>query len=161
MRRKVVVDHNSLRFYAAHFATFCGQCEPLHGHNYALTVEVEGELTEDSWVIDFAELKGATRRLCGELDHHFLLQMKGPMLEIEERPTEYEVRFESRRYVFPRSDVYPLPLDNSTAERLAEWFVGRLREELRAKSPNLTSITVGVEEAPGQAGWCTGQFNEL
>ena len=161
MRRKVTVDHNSLRFYAAHFATFCGQVEPLHGHNYALTIEVEGELQEDSWVIDFAELKRTTRRLCDELDHHFLLQTEGTMLEIEERPTEYEVRFEARRYVFPRADVYPLPLDNSTAERLAEWFVARLTDELRAAAPNVTSITVGVEEAPGQTGWCTGTIQEL
>ncbi len=155
MRRKVTVDRNSLRFYAAHMATWCGQMEPLHGHNYAVIVEVEGELTDDSWVIDFADLKRTTKRICDELDHHFLLQTQSRVLEFEERPDEYEVRFQSRRYVFPKSDVYPLPLDNSTAERLAEWFAGRLRDELLPHTPNLTSITVGIEEAPGQAGWCT------
>ena len=160
MRRKVTVDRNALRFYAAHMATWCSQMEPLHGHNYAVVVEVEGELTDDAWVIDFADLKRTTKRICDELDHHFLLQTQSRTLDIEERPDEYEIRFESRRYVFPRSDVYPLPLDNSTAERLAEWFVGRLRDELRPSAPNLTSITVGIEEAPGQAGWCTQALGE-
>ncbi len=155
MRRKVTVERNALRFYAAHFATFCGQSEPLHGHNYAVIVEVAGELTDDSWVFDFSVLKKTTKRLCDELDHRFLLQMRSRLLEIEERPDEYEVRFESRRYVLPRSDVYPLPFDNSTAERLAEWFVGRLSEELLPGAPNIAEITVGVEEAPGQIGWCT------
>jgi hypothetical protein len=44
-----------------------------------------------------------------------------------------------------------------TAERLAEWFAGRLAEELRAAgATNVTAITVGVEEAPGQAAWYQG-----
>ena len=45
---------------------------------------------------------------------------------------------------------------SKTAERLAEWFVERLRDELAARgATNLSSITVGVEEAPGQSGWAT------
>lgn len=161
MRRKVTVDHNALRFYAAHFATFCGDCEPLHGHNYALTVEVEGELTEDAWVFDFSVLKKTTKRLADEMDHHFILQLHSPLLQVSEHPTEYEVRFQDKRYVFPRADVFPFPYDNSTAERIAEWFVGRLRQELQPGSGNLTAITVGVEEAPGQTGWCSVTLNEL
>jgi 6-pyruvoyltetrahydropterin/6-carboxytetrahydropterin synthase len=61
----------------------------------------------------------------------------------------------------PKADVVALPIDNSTAERLAEWFAGRLGEELGASlsgrqaagATNVTAITVGVEEAPGQAAW--------
>ena len=154
MLHKVTVERNSLKFAAAHFATFCGDCEPLHGHNYAVMVQVTGELTDDSWVVDFSELKRTTRRYCDELDHKFILQMKSHVLTITERSEEYEIRFsESQRYVFPRQDVYPLPADNSTAERIAEWLAGKLREELLPRWPNLTNITVGVEEAPGQAGW--------
>ncbi len=45
MPYKVTVERNTLRFAAAHFATFEDSCEPLHGHNYDVIVEVEGELT--------------------------------------------------------------------------------------------------------------------
>ena len=58
---RVRVERNKLKFAAAHMATFEGQCEPLHGHNYAVTIEVAGTLTEDSWVIDFAALKSSVK----------------------------------------------------------------------------------------------------
>jgi 6-pyruvoyltetrahydropterin/6-carboxytetrahydropterin synthase len=158
---KVRVEGTDLRFSTAHFTTFEGQCEPLHGHNYAVTVEVEGELTEDSWVVDFAKLREMARRICDELDHRFLLQRQSRVLEIDEGANNWKVRFGERGWVLPKADVVALPIDNSTAERLAEWFAGRLGEELRAclsgrqaaGAATVTAITVGVEEAPGQAAW--------
>ena len=155
MPHKVTVERNTLRFAAAHFATFEGQCEPLHGHNYDVTVDVEGELTEDGWVIDFGVLKSMTREVCQQLDHKFLLQRESKALQIDEGMSNWKVRFLERGWVFPKSDVVALPIDNTTVERLAEWFAGRLREQLLVLgATNLASITVGVEEAPGQAGWC-------
>ncbi|HEU4759969.1 MAG TPA: 6-carboxytetrahydropterin synthase [Dehalococcoidia bacterium] len=154
MSHRVTVQGESLRFAAAHFATFEGQAEPLHGHNYAVTVHLDGDLTADAWVIDFGRLRGLVAALCQELDHRFLLPLASPALRIAEREAEYEIAFQDRRYVMPRGDVAALPIDNSTAERLAEWLAGRLAEELRARgAANLRSLTVGVEEAPGQAGW--------
>ena len=154
MPHRVTVERNTLRFAAAHFATYEGRCEPLHGHNYDVIVEVEGELTEDSWVIDFAALKSMARALCQELDHKFLLQRESKVLQIDEGKSNWKVRFQERGWVFPKSDVLALPIDNTTAERLAEWFGGRLREALAARgTTNVTSISVGLEEMPGQAGW--------
>ncbi len=154
MPHKVTVERNTLRFAAAHFATFEGQCEPLHGHNYDVAVEVEGELTEDGWVIDFGALKAMARALCQELDHRFLLQRDSKALEIDEGMSNWKVRFRERGWVFPKSDIVALPIDNSTAEQLARWFAGRLRGQLAERgATNITSISVGIEEMPGQAGW--------
>ena len=153
---KVVVQRNTLRFAAAHFATFGGDAEPLHGHNYDVIVEVEGQLAADSWVLDFGELKALAAALCRELDHRFLLPRDNPALSIADLGDALEIVFGDRRYVMPKSDVCELPIDNSTAERLAEWFCQRLAAALSSRSrSNLTSISVGVEEMPGQAGWCT------
>ncbi len=155
MRYRVTVERNTLRFAAAHFTTFGDQCEPLHGHNYDVFVELEGELTEDAWVIDFTELKALVAALCRELDHRFLLPLQSRSLLIREDEEGYEVSFQGRRYLVPREDVAPLPIDNTTAERLAEWLAGRILEGLRQRGArNLSLLTVGVEEAPGQAGWC-------
>ena len=154
MTHRISVERNSLRFAAAHFTTFGEECEPLHGHNYAVSVEVKGELTPDSWVLDFSQLKRLAGGICGELDHRFLLPLGNSSLRIAAGEVEYEICFGDRRYVIPRADVVALPIDNSTAERLAEWLAGRLAEELRALGvTNLRSLTVGVEEAPGQTGW--------
>ena len=153
---RVRVERNKLKFAAAHFATFEGQCEPLHGHNYAVTIEVAGALMDDSWVIDFSTLKSLGTAICDELDHKFLLQRDSRVLEIDEGMSNWKVRFLERGFVFPKADVLPLPIDNTTAERLAEWFAARLRDDLAARgASNLSSLTVGIEEAPGQAGWCT------
>jgi 6-pyruvoyltetrahydropterin/6-carboxytetrahydropterin synthase len=156
MEYRVRVERNRLKFAAAHMATYGGKLEPLHGHNYAVTIEVEGTLTDDAWVCDFSTLKSAGKALCDELDHKFLLQRDSRELQIDEGMSNWKVRFLERGFVFPKADVLALPIDNTTAERLAEWFGARLRDDLRARgATNLTSITVGVEEAPGQAGWAS------
>jgi len=149
---RVRVERGQLKFASAHFATFDGQCEPLHGHNYAVAIEVAGTLTDDSWVIDFSALKSIGRAICDEIDHRFLLQRDSRALQIEEGMSNWKIRFHDRGFVFAKSDVVALPIDNTTAERLAEWFAGRVSTELRARgASNVASVSVTVEEAPGQA----------
>ena len=156
MPYKVTVERNTLRFAAAHFATFEGACEPLHGHNYDVLIEIEGDLTDDGWVIDFGVVKAIGRELCKELDHKFLLQRDSKVLQIDEGMSNWKVRFLERGWVLPKSDVLPLPIENSTAEQLARWFAERLRDAIAARgATNVQSITVGIEEMPGQAGWWT------
>ena len=154
--RKVTVERNRLRFAAAHMATFRGECEPLHGHNYDVIVEVEGDLTEDAWVWDFGALKRAAKAIADELDHKFILQRESTMLSIDESETAWKVSFGGRGYVFPKGDVAVLPIPNSTAECIAEWFSGRLAAFLRDEgATNIRKLTIGIEEMPGQAGWYT------
>ena len=154
MPYKVTVERNTLRFAAAHFATFEDECEPIHGHNYDVRVEVEGELTDVGWVVDFGALKAITRELCRELDHKFMLQRDSKVLEIDEGETNWKVRYEGKGWSLPKADVTALPISNSTAEQLARWFAERVRARLEDRgATNVTSITVGVEEMPGQAGW--------
>jgi 6-pyruvoyl tetrahydropterin synthase/QueD family protein len=154
--RKVTVERNRLRFAAAHMATFGGGCEPLHGHNYDVMIELEGELTEDSWVWDFGAVKRAAREIAEELDHHFLLQRDSKHLTIAEAAGSWTISFGERTYAFPKSDVYVLPIENTTAECISEWFAARLITALKVQgATHLTRVSVGIEEMPGQAGWYT------
>jgi 6-pyruvoyltetrahydropterin/6-carboxytetrahydropterin synthase len=154
--RRITVERNRLRFAAAHMATFRGECEPLHGHNYDVIVEIEGELTGDSWLWDFGEVKRATKAIIDELDHKFILQRDSRILAIDEDEHSWKVRFGEYGYVFPKRDVAALPIDNSTAERISEWVSGRLLAALReAGATRLRKLSVGIEEMPGQAGWYT------
>jgi 6-pyruvoyl tetrahydropterin synthase/QueD family protein len=151
--RRVNVYGPQLRFAAAHFTTFGGQCEPLHGHNYAVAVQLDGDLTPDSWVFDFVELRRIVAALCDELDHTFLLPTENPSLSVVRSQGHCEISFGDRRYVIPEAEVRALPIDNSTAERLAEWLAGRLAGELLARgAENVSLLTLTVEEAPGQSG---------
>jgi 6-pyruvoyltetrahydropterin/6-carboxytetrahydropterin synthase len=154
MTHRITIERNTLRFAAAHFTTFGGECEPMHGHNYDLFVEITGELTADSWVVDFSAAKDLVRDICRRLDHKFLLPTAGHALTIARNAGECEITFADRRYVLPATDIAELDIDNTTAERLAEWFAGRILAGLRERdATNVTSIRVGVEEMPGQAGW--------
>jgi 6-pyruvoyltetrahydropterin/6-carboxytetrahydropterin synthase len=140
---------------AAHMATWAGQCEPLHGHNYRATVEVEGNLTADAWVIDFSLLKRIARERCEAIDHRFLLQRESRVLQIAEDGGQWLiVTPQGKRYAFPKADVADLPIDNTTVERLAQWLHGEIAAALHAEGgANITHLRVEVEEAPGQAGW--------
>ncbi len=152
MQYRVRVERNKLKFAAAHFATFGGECEPLHGHNYAVSIEVEGTLTDDAWVCDFATLKSLGKALCDEMDHKFLLQRDSRVLEIDEGMSNWKVRFGERGFVFPKADVLALPIENTTAERLAEHFAARMQAALAERgATNLGWLEVGMEEAPGQS----------
>jgi 6-pyruvoyl tetrahydropterin synthase/QueD family protein len=148
------LERNALRFAAAHFVTFGGRCESLHGHNYDIFVEVRGALSDDSWVADFGEVKRAVREIIQPLDHKFLLAAANPHCVAARSGDSWEVRFGERRYVFPACDVAELDIDNTTAERLAEWLATRLAERLTKEGgSNIMSIKIGVEEMPGQTGW--------
>jgi 6-pyruvoyl tetrahydropterin synthase/QueD family protein len=151
---KVVVEGGSLRFGAAHFITMGGKCERLHGHNYGVSAIVEGALGSDSYVIDFVALKQALRDICEILDHRFLLPLQNQQLTMQQADDHWEIRYDDRRYVFPARDVLPLPLDNVTAERLAEHIWGLLAQQLGStRQGRALTVSIGVEEAPGQTAW--------
>lgn len=150
----VRVTGQRLRFMSAHMATWGGRCESLHGHNYIVSVDAEGDVTADAWVIDFSILKGIIHELCESLDHKFLLQRESQVLLIAEDGDHWLVTTpESKGYAFPTSDVFALPLTNTTTEQLSWWLHGRIAAGLReAGATNIRRLLVEVEEAPGQAG---------
>ena len=149
--RKVKIEGGYLRFSSAHFITYGGKCERLHGHNYGVLVEVEGSLNEDHLVFDFTVLKRLTREICKKLNHRFLLPLHNPHMQLAATPYSWEIEFQDKRYVFPRSDVVELPIDNSTAECLAEYICAELCVMLGEYDiSNLHTIMVGVEEAATQ-----------
>jgi 6-pyruvoyltetrahydropterin/6-carboxytetrahydropterin synthase len=66
---KIITD-----FAAAHnLRNFRGKCENLHGHNWKVEVVLRGDRLDDSGVLmDFGEVKQATREILAELDHRYL-----------------------------------------------------------------------------------------
>ena len=95
-----------------------------------MSVELEGGLTEDRYVVDFVVLKRIVREVCDSLDHHFLLPQHSTHLDISKAGREWVIHFEDRRYVLPDQDVLSLPVDNITAERLAQYICGQVIAEL-------------------------------
>jgi 6-pyruvoyltetrahydropterin/6-carboxytetrahydropterin synthase len=148
------VTKDSLVFSAAHFITFNGNvCERLHGHNWRVDVSVEGDLDENGYVFDFIALRDAAMALVGRLDHRMLLPATHPSISVvhDAAMRSVEVRFEERRWVFPEEDCLVLPVANTTAELIGEWFAAELIDRLALKSvATLTALRVSIEENFGQ-----------
>ena len=54
--------------------------------------------------------------------------------------------------------MFELPIANTTAELIAEWIWGEALAGLRRERITTAGrLTVGVEEAPGQAGWYSAE----
>lgn len=108
-------------FDAAHFLKgYQGKCKNLHGHRWRVVVSVRGQALQASgpeagMLLDFSTLKDALKDLTEEFDHALLLE-EGSL-----RP-ETLAALEAEEFRLVR-----LPF-RTTAENLARYFYGRLRE---------------------------------
>jgi 6-pyruvoyltetrahydropterin/6-carboxytetrahydropterin synthase len=75
-RYRVEVSPDLLRFSAAHFIAYPGFREPLHGHNYQMSVRVDAALGPDGYVLDFGVVKRAAEELCAELTERTIVPMR-------------------------------------------------------------------------------------
>src|SRR5262249_53784810 len=149
---KVFVTKDYLKFSAAHFIAYKGFREALHGHNYRVSVEVEGQLGPDGYVVDFGIVKKLARELCGHLDERVLVPARSDVLTIAEQDGQIVVVSETGRFAFPRADCAVLPILHSSAEELARYLAGELDRRLREHGvARIRAIQAGVEETPGQA----------
>ena len=73
--------HKQFRFEAAHRLPNVPpghKCARLHGHSFAVTVWVSGEVgAQSGWVVDFAEISDAFSPVHDQLDHRYLNEVEG------------------------------------------------------------------------------------
>jgi 6-pyruvoyltetrahydropterin/6-carboxytetrahydropterin synthase len=157
----IEVAKDYFNFASAHFLIFSnGQREPLHGHNYQVSVAMEGELDRAGVVLDFIAFKPMVKRICDALDHRTLIQAKSSAIKVRRRARDIEVRYKKQKIILPRQDVILLPLANTSTELLAEHVANQIRRQVRQQFPGskIRQIEVGVEEARGQRGFYRGEF---
>ena len=70
-------------FAAGHFITLTDDlCEPVHGHNWTVGVDVAGEPDAHGMVVDFIALRDAVTTVLARLDHKMLLPTANPWLAV-------------------------------------------------------------------------------
>ncbi|MFM9115579.1 MAG: 6-pyruvoyl trahydropterin synthase family protein [Planctomycetota bacterium] len=154
----VQLDKEQHVFSAAHFITFNRDvCERLHGHNYRVRVAVSSPLDENQYVVDFIALRDELSKILAELDHHMLLPLQHPSIRVTSDLLEVEVKFQERRWIFPRGDCVLLPIEQTTAELLAKYIGQQLLQALDKRcSYRPQAIRIEVDENHGQWGvWQT------
>lgn len=133
---------------SAHFVVGEGYSEAIHGHNFAIEVEVFGEQNEELMVVDFFKLRPLVEEIIGEWDHRTLIPGENPNIELEEQGDELWIRFAGKEYALPKVDVCILPTPNITVEELARLLTVRLAKHLTQK--NVKRIRCSVSEYLGQ-----------
>lgn len=110
-------------FCAAHAITVAGEREPVHGHNWRVTLVVAGPtLDGDGLLVDFHALKGVMNDVLNALNNKDL------------------------------NTIEPFRRLNPTAEHVARHIHESVRERAGALMPNTVRIeSVEVTESPGCA----------
>jgi len=133
MGYKVSINSTEVKFSACHFLKKPDQCARLHGHNYYVSVEISDKLNENYFVLDFIELNKELNSIIQPLDHYILIPKKSDDIKIIENEESIEILTSEKKYVFPRSDVFFLPLKATTSELLAKYIHDKLKNIYKNK----------------------------
>ena len=157
---EVFVSKDTFKFTAAHFVAYKGFRERLHGHNYKVSVKLLGskKIGPDGYVLDFGCIKDVTKKVCKDLNEHFLCPTLSNVIEIttkseEDRETVELVCEDGARFEFPLGDCAMLPIVHATTEELAIYLYGKILEGLSAphlRQRGIHTMEVSVAEAIGQ-----------
>jgi 6-pyruvoyltetrahydropterin/6-carboxytetrahydropterin synthase len=159
-RFSIEVAKDYFNFAAAHFLIFAnGRREPLHGHNYQVSVVMEGELDRAGVVLDFITFKPLVKQVCDALDHRTLIPTKSSAIKVPTNAQEVELLYKKQKLLLPRGDVILLPIANTSTELLAEYIAGQIKRKVRQHfQATIRHMEVAVEEARGQRGIFRSEF---
>ena len=110
-----------------------GQCKNLHGHSYAMTIELEGEPDERGMLIDFKEIKLLAKPLVDALDHSVIVAESDVALQ------EALTDLDSKQFILPY---------DTTAENLCTFVTDYLRREGgdTLRKHGVSNLVVRIEE---------------
>lgn len=130
-----------------------GTREPLHGHNYRVQVKGNAPELSDDMVFDFLNIKPIVRKICDSLDHKLLIPKNHPTIKIEDREKNYNIITPDESvFSIPKTDVLLLPIENTSAERIAAFLAYEIRSEVLAQYQfEFNVLEIEVEETPGQS----------
>lgn len=151
MSYKIHLEKEYFHFCSAHFVIFdAKKREELHGHNYYVSLDLEGDELVDGKLVDISELKIIIRKICDALDHKLLLPESNPHLSIKKTADMIELNYGKSRFSFPKDDVLILPIDNTTMENLAKYILLEIKQA-DPKLKKMNSLSLSVRETRGQA----------
>lgn len=141
-------------FASSHFMLFKdGSREPLHGHNYRVQIKGNALELDNDMVFDFLDIKPIVRDICNSLDHKLLIPRDNAKLRIEEREQNFVfITPDESFFSIPKTDVLILPIENTSAERLACYLAYQIRDAVKSKfNFEFKELEIEVEETPGQS----------
>ncbi len=153
MKYAIKVYKEYFNFACSHFLIFKdGSREPLHGHNYKVSLRGDALDLEGDMVFDFLDIKPIVREVCDSLDHKLILPSENPNLRLDTKEENIELRPKDGSFFsIPKKDVLILPLPNTSAERLAIYLANEINHLTQKRfNFSFSSLEIEVEETKGQ-----------
>ena len=102
MEHRLLIDgwRTNLRFSSCHVLLKHDKCSRLHGHSYAVHLDIRGELDENHMLVDFGKVKRTLRSIADQLDHRTLVPTENPDIHLKtsDDGANLEVFMQDRRY---------------------------------------------------------------
>jgi 6-pyruvoyltetrahydropterin/6-carboxytetrahydropterin synthase len=130
----VAIDRISAHFSASHALISDNYEEGLHGHNYQVEIEIEGNVDTNGMIIDFIFLENLLLQALSDWDHYVLFPLKNEDIKIRENRDNIEINYGRRFYSIPRDEVKLLNCTNVTTEALAQLLGENMRIRLKQES---------------------------
>jgi len=130
----------SITISTAHFvhtANPSSKCRRLHGHNWKIFVNVNGNIENDGMVMDYTCIKNVVNKL----DHKTLISEE---LASKKDIDVHDIHVNGKHYVLPVEDCIILPTPSITSENIALY----IRDELQKIAPS-AKLHVKVYETEG------------
>ncbi len=154
---KLKISGDKLTLASAHMLTRHDKCARIHGHNYNIEVEAEGEVDENGMLIDFGIFKTNVGKIIKQYDHRILIPEYNKDLNISIIDDQIIIETcEGKFYRFPKDDVILLPLEATTVELLAKYFYHLIKEQY----PQF-KITITMAETPTSVVSYTEENNKI
>ena len=133
----------TFRWEMAHRLPFHnGGCRNIHGHSYAMTVELTGEPDSTGMVMDYFDLKSIVQPFVDEVDHAFLCDSSDALI----------VEFLERAQLKAVYVDFP-----TTAENISAWFYRRLADEFMVFK-NIRLLRIAVAETENSSAEVSGEI---
>jgi len=158
---EIRIRKDALKFASSHMTVFPdGTKESLHGHHYQPMVTIQFKDASYKKMIPFSDVKIGMKKLSDLWDEKVLIATENPHFKMVKQSKEsIEFHLCKKKYVLPRDEVVLLKLDNITCEALAQAYFEFLEMELDLfENKNITSISVFIEESPGQGAAFTSRI---
>lgn len=137
------------RFHVSHRISNAGYgLDHLHGHTYEMKVQLSGK-REASFLYPFEELMRIITECAAALNNRVLLASGGGNVAKFEDGSVTYISADGRRYMFPKTDIVTLPVEEVTAEALARYLLGEIRDKIRkskAKSDAIADVELTLWE---------------
>ncbi|MCG3225511.1 MAG: 6-carboxytetrahydropterin synthase [Candidatus Heimdallarchaeota archaeon] len=141
---KLRISGDKLTIASAHMLVRHDKCAKIHGHNYQVEIEIEGELDENNMVIDFSLFKPDVIRMLKQFDHKILIPSESKDLQIETKDKQVTINTcEGKLYRLPKEDVVFIPIESTTIELLSK----HIHNLLKKQYPQF-KITIIMSETP-------------